>query len=81
MAALGWGHFWLQGNTFNLNNLGRDPLGEALYQISKAWAFYFQTRRFLKFFPIWVYVKKIDPWCMAIFDPRAIICTTLVEVH
>ena len=29
------------------NNFGRCPLGEAMYQISKAWAFCFQTRRFL----------------------------------
>ena len=28
------GHFWPQSN--NLNNLGRGPLGEAMYQISKA---------------------------------------------
>ena len=33
------------------NNLGRGPPGEAMYQISKAWAFCFQTRRFLKCFP------------------------------
>ena len=42
---------WLQGN--NLNNLGRGPLVEAKYQISKAWSFCFQTRRFLKFFHFW----------------------------
>ena len=43
------------------HNLGRGPLGEAMYQISKAWAFCFQTRRFLMFFPIWVYVKQVTP--------------------
>ena len=62
--------FWPQGN---LNNLGRGPLGEAMYQISKAWAFCFQTRRFLKFFPTRVYVKQVTPWHRPIFDPRAII--------
>ena len=43
----------------NLNNLYRGPLGKAMYQISKAWAFCFQTRRFLMFFPMWVYVKQV----------------------
>ena len=54
--CLGQGHFWLQGN--NLNNLGRGPLGEAMYQISKAWAFCFQTRRF---FPYMALCKTSDP--------------------
>ena len=42
----GWGHFLPQG--YNLNNLGRSQLDEATYQISKAWTFFLQTRRFLK---------------------------------
>ena len=33
MSAQGRGHFLPQG--YNLNNLGRGPLGEAMYQISK----------------------------------------------
>ena len=41
------GHFWSQG--YNLKNFGRGPLDEATYQISKTWAFWFQTRRFFKF--------------------------------
>ena len=45
----------------HLNNLGRGLLGGAMYQISKAWAFCFQTRRFLKFFPILVYLKQVTP--------------------
>ena len=45
---LGWGQFWPQG--YNLNNLGRGTLDEATYQISRTWAFWFQTR-FLKVFP------------------------------
>ena len=57
MAAPGWGHFLPQGN--NLDNLGRGPLGEAMYQISKAWALCFKTRRFFKFFPIWIYEKQV----------------------
>ena len=50
MSAPGWGHIWPQGN--NLNNLGKGPLDEAMYQISKALAFCFQMRRFLKLFPV-----------------------------
>ena len=48
MWPLGWGQFWPQG--YNLNNFGNGPLVEATYQISKTWAFWFQTRRFLKVF-------------------------------
>ena len=59
MSAPEWGHYGPQGN--NMNNLGRGPLGEAMYQISKALAFCFQTRRFLKFFPIRVYVEHLTP--------------------
>ena len=51
------GHFWPLG--YNLNNLGRGPLGKAMYQISKAWAFWFHIRRFLKVFSIQVYVKHV----------------------
>ena len=40
------GHFWPQG--YNLNKLGRGPLGDATYQILRLQAFWFQTRRFLK---------------------------------
>ena len=57
MSAPGRDRFLASGQY--LNNLGRGPLGEAMYQISKAWAFCFKTRRFLKFFPIWVYVKQV----------------------
>ena len=49
-VTLGQGHFWPKG--YNLNNLGRGLLGEAMYQISKAWAFWLQIRRFLKVFSI-----------------------------
>ena len=31
------------------------------YQISKTCAFEFHTRKFLQFFPIWVYVKQVTP--------------------
>ena len=64
MSAPRWGHFWPQGN--NLNNLGRGPLGEAMYQISKAKAFWFQIRRFLKvsssWWGNWGYLEQHQDW-------------------
>ena len=47
---------------YNLNNLGRGPPDNATctYDISKAWAFYFQTRRVLKFFPTCISVKQVN---------------------
>ena len=59
---------WPQG--YNLNNLGRGPLGEAMYQISKAQAFWFQIR-FLKVFSISLY-KTCWTRGGANFGPRAI---------
>ena len=59
MLTQGRGHFWPQSN--NLNNLGRDPLGEALYQISNSQAFWFQIRRFLKV-SLYKYVKHVSLW-------------------
>ena len=54
----------LGGDIFghNLNNFGRGPLDEATYQISKTWTFWFQSRRFLKVFPMLVYVENVGPW-------------------
>ena len=49
----------------NLNDLGRGPLAEA---ISEARALCFQTR-FLKFFPVWVYVKQETPGAEPILNP------------
>ena len=37
------------GRGYKLNNIGRGPLGKAMYRILKAWAFWFQIR-FLKVF-------------------------------
>ena len=44
--TLGAGLFLTQG--YDLNNFGRGLQDKATYQISKAWAVYFQTIRFLK---------------------------------
>ena len=63
----GRGHFWPKG--YNLNNLGRGLLDEATYQISKTWAFWFQSRRFLKVFLMLVYLKHVCPWAGPIFTP------------
>ena len=46
---------------FTLSIFGRGPADKATYQISKTWAFWFQTGRFLKVFPIWFYVKHVNP--------------------
>ena len=46
----GLGHFWPQGHT--LNNLCRDPLGDATYHISRLYAIWFQTRRIFHVFSI-----------------------------
>ena len=54
------------------DKLGRGPLGDATYQISKLYTFYFQ-RRFLKFSFFVPVFQTCDPWGGASFDPRAII--------
>ena len=46
----GRAHFWPQG--YNLKTLGRGPLDDATYQISRLYALWFQTRRFFHVFPI-----------------------------
>ena len=46
---------------YNLNNLGKSPLDEVTYQISKTWAIWFQSKRFLKVLPMLVYVKHVGP--------------------
>ena len=40
------------GVPYRLNKLGRGPLGDATYQISRILALWFQTRRFFHVFPI-----------------------------
>ena len=67
MLAPGRDHFWPK--SYNLNNLGKGLLDEATYQISKTWAFWFQSRRFLKVFPMLVYVKYVDPWAGIFLAP------------
>ena len=44
LVTLGWGHLCPQG--YYLNKLGRSPLGDATYQISRHYALWFQTRFF-----------------------------------
>ena len=45
MLPTGWANFWPQGHY--LNKLGRGPLVDATYQISRRYALWFQTRRFV----------------------------------
>ena len=63
----GAGHVWPQG--YNLNNLGRGSLEKAMLQIPNAWAFWFQTRKFLKVYPIVVYVKTSGPRAEPLLTP------------
>ena len=53
----GRGQFWSQGE--NLNNFGTEPLDDAIYQIWKPWALWFQTRRYLK---IALWKPFFTPW-------------------
>ena len=62
-------NFWPQGD--NLNKLGRCPLGEATYQISRLYALCFQTRRYVMFFSVQVYVKHVIPWARPVLAQGA----------
>ena len=73
------GPIWPQGH--HMNNLGRGPLGDATYEISKLCTFYFQRRKILKFSFFVPMFRTCDPRGGASFDPRDIIWTMLVEVH
>ena len=46
---------------YNLNKLGRGPLGDATYKISRFLALWFQKRRFFHICPIYAYVKHVTP--------------------
>ena len=61
------GNFQPQGH--NLNKLGRGPLGDATYKISRLYALWVQTR-FYHVFPL---CKTCDSWGGAIFGPWGII--------
>ena len=72
----GQGHFWRQGH--NLNKIGRGPLGDATYRISRLYALWFQTRRFLKFhlenlFLVHVTCNRLD------MQQTGTICTFIKE--
>ena len=75
----GQGQFWPLGH--HMNNLGRGPLGDTTYKISKLCTFKFQRRRILKFSFFVPMFRTCDPHGGASFDPRDIIWTILVEVH
>ena len=60
-----------------MNKLGRGPLGDAKYQISRLCAFWIQTRRFLKFSS----QKSIFSLCDLDMQRTRTIWTNLVEGH
>ena len=71
MRPLGRGHFWPNGR--NWNKLGIAILGDATYQISRLYAFRFQTKRFFHVFPYIGLCILRDPQGGAIFGPMGII--------
>ena len=71
--------FWPQGHY--MNNLGRDPLGDARFQISKLCTFLFQRKKISKFSFFVPMFRPCDSQGGANFDPRGIIWIILVEVH
>ena len=75
----GLGQFWPQGH--RVNKLGRGPLGDSTYQISKLYGFQFQRRRILKISFIVPMFELVAPRGGTSFIPRGIIWTNLVEVH
>ena len=75
----GRGQFWPQWH--HMKKLGRSPLGDTTYQISKLCTFWFQRRKFLKFSFFVPVFQTCDPRGGASFDPKDIIWTNLVEVH
>ena len=64
MSPLGQGHFLPLG--LHLKKLGRSPLGDATYQISKLYAFQFQRRRIHNF------VRTCDPPGLGLFRPQGL---------
>ena len=62
----------------HLNKLGRDPLGNATYQISNIWAKWIWRRRFLNIF---LWFEPRTPWRGAILDPGTLVWTNLVKDH
>ena len=46
---------------YNLNKLGRSPLGHAAYQISRLYALWFQTRRFSSCFAYDMLMSNMRP--------------------
>ena len=67
-----WGKPFLAPRAF-LNKLGRGPLGDATYQISRLYGLWFQTTRFFHVFRYIGLCKTCDPWGGAIFGPKDII--------
>ena len=65
----------------NLNKLGRGPLLDAKYQLSRLSILWFQTRFFHAFPIIISQCYACEPQGGSIFGPRAIISINLVEVY
>ena len=70
LVTPGQGHFWPKGH--NLNKHGRGLLGDATYQISRLYALWFQTRRFVHAFPHKAYVNNATPGARLVLAPGAL---------
>jgi len=68
----GRGQFRPQGH--NLNNIGRGPFDEAIYQMGMLWALKFRTRSFLKI----AFWKPIFWPCVLLMQPTGTVWTTLI---
>ena len=65
---------------YNLNKLGRGPLGDGTYQISISLGLLVSDKKIFSRFPNINLCKTIDPQSWTIFGPRAINLTNMVEV-
>ena len=86
MWALGWVHFWPQGNNLilakvqgnNLNNLGKSPLAEDIVSNSKD--LLLSDKNIFNIFPIRAYEKQVTP-AQGHFWPKGYNLNNLAEVH
>ena len=73
------GHFWLYEHY--LNKLGRRPLGDATYGISRLYALLFKTKKISSRFPICAYVKHMTPGLLgdALNQLLRVICLVVLD--
>ena len=65
----------------HLNKLGRDPLGNATYQISTSGPSGSEEENFLIYFYAFLWFEPRTPWRGAILDPGTLVLANLVKDH